>query len=148
MDSNILGLLTNPRLSPEVLACLKWEATLKAAGNTIAVPSLIVYEVKRELKRAGKIIGLWRLEEYLGTVLYLPATDDVLEVASDFWSDLRKSGLATAPKEAVDFDTILAAHANVLTATGDRAIVVSTNIKHLSRMTETYDWRDPIWKTF
>ena len=146
-DSNVIGLVSSPNITNEVIRAQNWERDFIAQGNRLAVPDMMVYEVVRELKLQGKTIGIARLEESINRSLYIPTTREILDIASDLWAELRKRGKPTVSKEALNFDTILAAHAIFLNNTGSRAVVAATNLRHLSLMTETYDWRDPLWKT-
>jgi hypothetical protein len=62
LDAGPLGMITNPKSSPENEACKDWLAKLAAEGVDIVIPEIADYEVRRELLRAGKDRGLGRLE--------------------------------------------------------------------------------------
>jgi predicted nucleic acid-binding protein len=74
LDSGPVGLVTNPRNTPENEPCKRWLRGLLAAGERVALPEVVDYEMRRELLRAGKRRGLRNLDR-LGAVLdYLPIT--------------------------------------------------------------------------
>ena len=49
LDAGPLGLLTTPRRTPQVEAIRTWLVERRAAGDTILVPEIADYEVRREL---------------------------------------------------------------------------------------------------
>ncbi len=62
LDAGPLGLVTNPRQSPQSLACAKWLQALVAVQERVIVPEIADYEVRRELLRAKKVKGLAQLD--------------------------------------------------------------------------------------
>jgi len=54
LDSGPLGLVTQPRLAPEVVAMNQWLIARLSSGDAVLVPAIIYYELRRELLRAGK----------------------------------------------------------------------------------------------
>ena len=62
LDAGPLGLVTNPKRSPESEACVHWLQSLVTAGVRVIVPEIADYEVRRELLRANKVRGLSRLD--------------------------------------------------------------------------------------
>jgi hypothetical protein len=62
LDAGPLGLVTNPRHSPQNLACAQWLGALVAGGLRVIVPEIADYEIRRELLRAGKSRGIARLD--------------------------------------------------------------------------------------
>lgn len=54
LDTGPLGLLTNPRQTPDVVACTAWLRSILAAGARVVLPEIVDYELRRELLRAGK----------------------------------------------------------------------------------------------
>ncbi len=62
LDSGPLGLVTNPRLSPQGVACAEWLQSLMAERARVVVPEIADYEVRRELLRANKTEGVARLD--------------------------------------------------------------------------------------
>lgn len=62
LDAGPLGLATNPRMSPQATACLRWVQQMLSSGHRLLVPEIADYEVRRELLRAEKHAGLARLD--------------------------------------------------------------------------------------
>jgi hypothetical protein len=54
LDTGPLGIITNPRQTPEVVACTAWLRNVLAAGARVGLPEVADYELRRELLRAGK----------------------------------------------------------------------------------------------
>jgi predicted nucleic acid-binding protein len=134
LDTGPLGLITNPKLSPEVIACNTWLDNLTANGVRIGLPEIVDYELRRELLRAGKLTGLRRLNFFLHTLEYLPLTTNTMQLAAEFWAQIRQAGLPTASDAALDADVILAAQAALLQTLGDDVIIATTNVRHLERL--------------
>ena len=62
LDASPLGMISNPSATPANLECYNWMESLLTSGYQIIVPEIADYEVRRELLRAGKILGLARLD--------------------------------------------------------------------------------------
>ncbi|WP_375501939.1 hypothetical protein [uncultured Nostoc sp.] len=45
LDSGPLGLVTNPKLSAESLACTQWLQLLLSSGSRVIIPEIADYEV-------------------------------------------------------------------------------------------------------
>ena len=75
LDAGPLGLVTNPNLSPQSLACARWMQALVTSGARVVLPEISDYEVRRELLRAQKRKGLERLDALAG-LLQLPSAVD------------------------------------------------------------------------
>ena len=58
LDSGPFGLVTNPRRSPQSVACAQWLQTFVVRDLRVIVPEIADYEVRRELLRAKKEKGL------------------------------------------------------------------------------------------
>ncbi len=54
LDSEPLGLATNPKNSAEAEACRAWLRALSHAAHLPLVPAIIDYEVRRELRSTAK----------------------------------------------------------------------------------------------
>lgn len=87
LDTGPLGLLTNPKKSPEVIACVTWALTLLEEGHRLVVPAIADFELRRELERAGKTRGLRLLDEWNAARAdrYLSVTDRSLRLAARLW---------------------------------------------------------------
>lgn len=147
LDSGPLGLVTNPKLSPDADACRAWLARMLAAGHRVLVPAIADYEVRRELRRAGKTKGLQALDALKTRIGFLPLTNEALLQAADFWATARQLALPTADRLALDGDAILAAQAATLDVgawdlPSASVIVATTNIGHLSRFVDAEAWQD------
>ncbi len=142
LDATPLGLITNPRMSPEADACSQWLTSHLARGVRVIVPEIVDYEVRRELLRAGKARGLARLDQIAATLEYLPITTAAMRQAAVFWAQVRQQGQPTAAPAALDGDAILAAQTVTLNAAGDAVIIATANVHHLARFTRAERWQD------
>jgi len=118
LDTGPLGILTNPRQTPDVVACTAWLRSMLAAGARVVLPEIADYELRRELLRAGKQNGLRRLDTAGRTLDYVPLTTAAMRRAAELWAELRRQGLPTADARALDADAILAAQALLTVAPG------------------------------
>ena len=99
------------------------------------------YEIKRELLRANKTIGIARLDAFVNATpdRYVPLTDDALRFAAELWAQSRRAGRPTADATALDIDVLLSAQALRF---GRSPLVVTTNPKHLSQFVSALHWTD------
>lgn len=74
LDAGPLGLVTNPKRSPQSLACAQWLQAHIASGARVILPEISDYEVRRELLRAQKAKGIERLDALAGLLQYLLAS--------------------------------------------------------------------------
>ena len=140
LDAGPLGLVTNPRRSPQSVACAQWLQALVARGSRVIVPEIADYEVRRELLRANKMEGLARLDALVGLLEYLPLTTAAMRQAALFWARARQQGQPTADDKALDGDVILAAQAITLGVMD--IVIATTNVGHLSRFAPAALWPD------
>jgi predicted nucleic acid-binding protein len=140
LDAGPIGLITNPKLSDESLACAKWLQRLIFSGNRVIIPEITDYEVRRELLRANKFKGIARLDELTQLVEYLPITTTAMRQAALFWAQARQQGQPTAGDKTIDGDIILVAQAVTLNV-ADVAIA-TTNVGHLSRFVTADLWQN------
>jgi predicted nucleic acid-binding protein len=140
LDTGPLGLVTNPRRSPQSVACAQWLQALVARGIRVIVPEIADYEVRRELLRAKKERGLARLDALASRLEYLPLTTAAIRQAAVFWAQARQQGQPTADDKALDGDVILAAQAMTLGAAD--VVIATTNVGHLSRFAPAALWPD------
>jgi len=141
LDAGPLGMITNPRSSPENERCKDWLASLVQQGTEVVIPEIADYEVRRELLRADKTKGLARLDALKSMLTYVPITTPAMLKAAEFWAVARKLGSKSAADASLDADVILAAQAAVLPREGDQAIIATTNARHLGLFTPARDWR-------
>lgn len=142
LDTGPLGIITNPRQTPDMVACTAWLRSMLAAGARVVLPEIADYELRRELLRAGKQNGLRRLDTAGRTLGYVPLTTAAMRRAAELWAELRRQGLPTADARAIDADAILAAQALLTAAPGDTLVVATTNVGHLSRIVPAQRWQD------
>ncbi len=140
LDSGPLGLLTNPNLSQESLDCTVWLQSRLENGCKVFVPEVVDYEIRRELLRANKSIGLRTLDNLIAKLEYLPLSTSAMRQAAEFWAISRKQGRPTTNPTALDIDVILAAQAFALF--DPQVIIATTNKKHLSQFVRAEAWSD------
>ena len=134
--------MTHPRVERNREAAL-WLRSLLAAGVSVRVPEISDYEIRRELLRADRTVGLSRLDRLAEDLDYLPLTTEAMRLAARFWADARNQGQPTASDESLDADVILAAQAATLQVDTDGGVVVATtNPRHLSRFVDARLWQD------
>jgi len=138
LDTGPLGLVTNPRRSPQSVACAQWLQGLVARGLRVIVPEIADYEVRRELLRAKKERGLARLDALASRLEYLPITTAAMRRAAVFWAEARQQGQPTADDKALDGDVILAAQAMTIGVAD--VVIATTNVGHLSRFAPVALW--------
>ena len=139
LDSGPLSLATNPNGSKSAVACGQWLRNV-ATDATVMVPEIADYEVRRELLRARKTVGIGRLDALIKQVEYLALTTSAMRQAAMFWAEARQQGRPTAADPALDGDVILAAQAATLGR--DEVVVATTNVQHLSRFVPAELWPD------
>jgi len=96
LDAGPLDLVTNPKFSPQSLACAQWLQGLMASGVRVVVPEISDYEVRRELLRAQKGAGIERLDALAGLLHYLPISTAAMRQAALLWARARQQGQPTA----------------------------------------------------
>jgi predicted nucleic acid-binding protein len=114
LDTGIIGMVTNPKSSPESFACTSWLKAKLAAEDAIFLPEICDYEIRRELIRANKVAGLSRLDALKKSLNYLPITTEAMLKAAEFWATARRKGKPTAPDLSLDGDMILTGQILVL----------------------------------
>jgi hypothetical protein len=146
LDTGVLGLLTHPQREA-AHACNIWFQVNIKANNTMIIPEIADYELRRELMRANKIKGLKKLNALVktaqdsGTLLqYLPISTSMMTKAAQLWAEARQNGKPTAHPEALDGDVILCAQA--LSLTVPHVIVATTNVGHISRFVSASNWQE------
>ena len=142
LDSEPAGLVTNPNGTPETVACQIWLNSIINAGHQVVLPDIIDYEVRRELIRAKKRVGLDRLNQLHNEVTYVSVDKATLYKAAEFWAIMRQRGRPTANNKALDIDMILAAQAWQYQNEGEFVIIATTNKKHLTEFVPAENWKD------
>ncbi len=142
LDAGPLGLLSNPRSSPEGEACDRWLKSLATKGVEVKIPEIADYEVRRELLRADKMGSIEKLNNMGKDLGSIPLSTETMLLAAYFWAQMRKAGKPTADNKALDCDVILAAQAANLSIEGHEVVIATTNVKHLSRLVDAKEWKD------
>lgn len=140
LDAGPIGLVTNPKLSPESTLCTRWLQALIISDIRVIIPEIADYEVRRELLRANKVRGIARLDELANSLEYLPITTAAMRQAATFWAQARQQGQPTAGDKTIDSDMILAAQATTLDVVD--VVIATTNVGHLSRFAPADLWRN------
>lgn len=135
LDTSVLGRVCHPR--KDLVARGRMLAAVRGEEHVVIVPAVAEYELRRELLLAHSTTSLAHLDDLCRVAMYAPVSVEVLRHAAALWADLRRRGLPTADRHALDGDVILAAQALEYGAT-----VVTDNVKHLSRMIDTIRWED------
>ena len=129
LDSNPLSQVSHPKTQPKVQLWLRF---LRENRISLQVPEICDYEVRRELLRTKKQKSLERLDKLSQSYL-LPLTSETMQKAAELWAWVRNQGKPTASDQSLDVDVILASQAILQLKEFDEVIVVTTNLKHISR---------------
>lgn len=111
-------------------------------GRRIAVPEITDYEVRRELLRSERTLGLRRLDSLRKELGFLPITSAAMLKAAELWATARKKGKPTAADTELDADAILAAQALTASSSSDDTVIATCNVKHLNLFTAAKLWSD------
>ncbi|MEA5619217.1 PIN domain-containing protein [Cronbergia sp. UHCC 0137] len=140
LDTGPLGLVTNPKISPESIECATWLQNHINSGSRVIIPEIADYEVRRELLRANKIKGIARLDDLAKFLEYLPITTNAMRKAAELWAKARQQGQPTAGDKTIDGDMILVSQA--ITLGVPDVVIATTNIGHLSRFIKAELWQN------
>lgn len=142
MDSGPLGLITNPKRTPDTIAATQWGIALMSAGHRLVVPAIADYEVRRELVRASKTNGLSALDAWNAARpdRYLFLTNSALRLGANLWARSRNAGTSTADPKELDADVLIAAQAldTGLPITG--FVIATVNVGHLALFAPAAEW--------
>jgi len=131
-DTGPLGKIAHPKANRRLTA---WITRVLGAGDTVILPEIADYELRRELIRANLSQSLNRLDQLKQTLVYQPLDTATMSRAASLWALARNEGHPTADDKALDGDVILAAQAEAAGAT-----VVTENVSHLDRFVAAADW--------
>lgn len=133
-----------PGKTPSLLdQCQNWINEREAAGDRILVPAISYYEALRELELLGAEQQIRRLKDYcLRPSRFIPLTTAHLESSAKLWAEVRKLGLPTADRHALDGDVILAAQALSFEFPATEFVIATTNPGHLSRFVPAQLWSE------
>ena len=142
LDAGPLGLVTNPKKTPDTIAAAQWMIDMEAAGHRFIVPAIADYEVRRELVRAGKQRGLARLDAFIAAEpdRFLSVTDTALLLGAELWARARNAGTATADPKELDADVLIAAQALDMGLLSSDFIIATVNVGHLAQFAPAALW--------
>ncbi len=142
LDTTPLGLVTGRPGIADADACRLWLYGCVQANVRIYVPEIADYEVRRELRRAGKTAGITRLDAFIAapSIHYLPLTTADMRLAAELWAQSRNRGIVTADVHALDGDVILCAQALGLGMPPADIVVATGNVKHIAHFIAASEW--------
>lgn len=143
LDFGPLGTAGNPGRGRDAERLRAWIERESDGGSAVMVADVVVYEVRRELIRAGRGPGLRRLAEVMGGMERIPITETAWDRAAELWAEARRRGVATAKDDALDAALLIAAVAQLAAEAGWNAVVVTGNPAHIGRFADVRDWRTP-----
>jgi predicted nucleic acid-binding protein len=132
-DTGVLGALCHPRKHADVK--LWYRGLLGVRRDTLYLPALADFELRRELLRLGATASLRALDRLATEIVYIPLTDAMLRDAAALWAGLWRTGHPLGTADSLSADVILAAQARAVEAT-----VVTDNHAHLGLMVDTIAW--------
>jgi predicted nucleic acid-binding protein len=134
LDTGPLGLLTNPKKTPDTRAATRWAVSVMAAGHRLVVPAIADFEVRRELERAGMTKSIAQRDAFNAarSDRFLSVTDSALRLAAKLWAQARNAGTPTADPKELDADVVIAAQALDMGVPVSDLIIATTNPGHLS----------------
>jgi predicted nucleic acid-binding protein len=138
LDAGPLGLLCDPRLRPDTLACRRWATDLRTAGHIVYIPTIADYEVRRELLRARRVRSVTALDDLYHWLRELPLTPATMRRAAELWAQARQVGQPTAGDNTIDADIILIAQAE--SVNDPSTLIATTNVGHLARFFPAELW--------
>jgi len=130
LDTHPLSQVVHPRIKPEVI---NWLQSLQKTETALRVPEIADYELRRELLRSGKQKSIERLNQINQPPRFIPLTSLTMRKASELWAWVRNQGQPTASNDSLDGDVILVAQAIFQLDIFEQVVIVTTNLKHLSR---------------
>jgi predicted nucleic acid-binding protein len=142
LDSGPLGLASSISQKGEAPQLRAWLDKIVLGGTRVVIPEIADYEVRRELLRAGKAIGLARLDRLGSAFDYRPISTTAMRQVAEFWAQARRSGRPTASNVALDADVILAAQAQEAGESGLTCVVATYNVAHISRYVPAMAWHE------
>jgi hypothetical protein len=158
LDTNVLGLLAKPTKSfddssDESYQVQQWFYGLLSRGVRVVTSTLCDYEFRRGLLEpsdkandAAIAPGLIELDSLADTgtleFIFVSREDSIL--AAQMWVDAQAEGRPTSDKNKIDVDVIISAQCLRLQqeSPGQKVVMATTNIKHISRYCEAANWRD------
>ena len=148
LDSGPLGMVFNPKASPENDAVKDWLFAHFEMSDILILPEIADYEVRRELIRSGKTSGIASLDFFKSTREYLPLDTETMLEAAQLWAEARNRGKPATNSLALDGDMILVAQARAAArvlaeaSANGHTVVATINPKHLTYFCDARWGRD------
>ena len=143
LDTGVLGAVTQRAgAKPESDACKQWETDLTAQGVKVFVPEIAAYELRREWILQNNPNALLRLDTFISAATYrfVPMDTPAFDEAARLWADVRKRGVPTASRDALDGDALIAAQVMVWCAINGVSLasvaVATGNVSDMERFTD------------
>ena len=142
LDTGPLGLLFQRRRLKVADDCREWLRGHLVSGVRVIVPEIADYELRRELLRLGHVGAIAALDAFNQAEpdRYLPLTTSSMRRAAELWADVRRRGVPTADRYALDGDVILAGQVLAAGFQPPDFVVATTNPVHLARLVPAQDW--------
>jgi len=140
LDTGVIGVACHPSRRVPFMAIWEWLEALRGAGHTVVIPEIADYELRRELLRLGRLAAVATLDQLGADFLYLPLSSSTMRSTASLWAQSRQRGQITAHDHALDGDVILAAQALALAKQGERCVVATTNVRHLTWFVDARTW--------
>lgn len=145
-DTCVLGVLINPKLTPEVRELRLWMRDHLSRGVRFKVADLSDYELRRNLIVENLVKSLRNLDTLRASLGTVPITTDAFNQAAYLWAQSRNSGKPTGHRFQLDGDAILASQAILESADKELTMIATENDRHLSqfetRTVKVRKWQD------
>lgn len=132
LDSGPLARLVHPKANADFL---DWFTSALAADQSIVIPEIADYEVRRKLLHKDFQYSLARLDTLGQTLTFLPLDTRILRRAAELWALARRRGHPTAAPDSLDGDVILAAQTEAVQGT-----LITENVGDLSQFVTAKRW--------
>jgi toxin FitB len=117
-----------------------WFQDRVRAGDTMAIPEIADYEVRRSLLRINSTRSLGKLNNLKTSLSFIPLSSEAMTKAAECWAQARQKGIPAADDKSLDGDMILVAQTLILLQQGYNAIIATTNVRHLSHFVPAKEW--------
>jgi predicted nucleic acid-binding protein len=143
LDTNLLRRLCHPTRHRDVRGWFGNWLSLAQADREVdmAISAAADYELRRGYlwkldRHDDERKALARIDSLCELIGVQPISEGVLKNAARMWADARRGGYSTASERDIDWDVIVAAQAEEISA-----VVVTSNAQHLSRYgVDARDW--------
>jgi predicted nucleic acid-binding protein len=140
LDTGVLSLLTHSNPLPEVHQCRQWLVSLLTGGDTVILPEIADYELRRKLLHINSQRSLRRLDDLPAQLVYLPISTPMWRTAAELWAMARRRGRLPGREAELSGDVILAAQALSLGDASSGVVVATMNMRHLAPFADARLW--------